>query len=1123
MAKDFKKRGSHDTANVKLKAYEKRQTDHVQYQPIGVRARERQAAAARRHGSLKPMRFVSLHHHSTFSFLDGFQLPEAHVRRATEVNMGALAMTEHGNIFSHVKLEAAAEEQGIKPIFGCEFYCGWTDEKRRTQRKNHLTVIAKTTEGYMNLLALVNRSWKEGFYYEPTVDWGWLEQHQKGLIILSGCNGSALFTACVGGKHVEEKDAGYRRGLSVARWMSSRFDDFYIEVQAFPELEKTRLANPILARIAKTINRPLVATLDCHYTAPEEGEIQAILHNCRPGEQKTLEQQVQDWGYEVPLCHPPTDRAVYRRLRGTGLSLEQASEAIVSTEEIAQSIDVTLPKLPGVEFPVPEGEGDKVEFWRKLLKAGWRYRGCHELPPEERDRYKKQLAIEMELIETKGYVNYFLIVQDAIVYAKEQQIPIGPARGSAAASLACYLLRITEIDPMLYDNLLFSRFIDWTREDMPDIDIDFATYGRSIVRDYLLDKYGEGCVNNVGTFTMYKSKVALNDAARVHKVPKKAVETVKELLLERSSGDLRASATIEDTVDQFEAAYKVFQDYPELQYAMDLEGNAKDFSVHAAGLVISTEPITSVTAVIEREVPKGSGNIIQVVSMDKRDAERQGLEKLDFLGLSTMDMIAEAMHQLDMTVEDLYAIPMDDPEVIDGFRRNDVAGIFQFDGRATRMVNGAVKPDDFNEISLLIALSRPGPLHNGAVEGYVKVKYGGEAEAEAAKIHPALDEITEDVNYQIVYQEQIMRIVRQIGGFDDAKTAQIRKIIARKKGEQEFNRQKEKFLEGATTYHERRDDIEAIDRDVATRIWGMCITAGAYSFNASHSVSYAKLAYWCMWLKQKHPAAYFQASLAKLKNDDKLAALRRDAVKGNGPREPIEVLPPAPFSDVTWSLESNTAIRAGWSQITGIGEKTAAVIGDHLREVGPLSEWEELQAVPGIGPKKVATIREFAEARDPFGIHAIDEAIEAVSGDLASGIADAQGNLPTPTHGAEAVIDAEAGTRVVFLGQPVHRNLRDIFEANRAMGEELRTDLKRPDLSQWVVLTARDGDEMTTFICSRFKYPKFKKAIWELQVKAKQLVLIEGKKSGMTGNIGDKSGIVFMDNLWVLEPDEEEE
>lgn len=1097
---------------VSSEGFFKRQREHVHYQPIGVRAQERQKRAAKMHSGLKPMRFVSLHHHSTFSFLDGFQLPEAHVRRATEINMGAIAMTEHGNIFSHVKLEKAAAELGVKPIFGCEFYAGWTDDERKTQKKNHITVIAKDQRGYRNLLKLVTLSWEQGFYYEPTVDWRWLAQHQKGLIILSGCQGSALFTAMVGGKHVEESDAGYDRGLKVAEWFDRRFDDFYVEVQAFPELEKTRRANPLLARVARAIGRPLVATMDCHYTAPEEAEVQQILHNVRPGEKRSLEDMEREWGYNVPLCPPPTDRAIYRRLRETGLTKSQAVEAIVSTEEIAQACSVALPRLPKVEYPLPRGVESATELWREWLREGWKYRGCDRLPAKERERYKEQLATEMEVIEAKGYENYFLIVADGIKFAKDQQIPVGPARGSAAASLACYLLRITEVNPMLYDNLVFERFIDWSREDMPDVDVDFATYGRPLVRDYLLGKYGEGCVNNVGTFTMYKSRLALDDVARVHKVPKREVEALKGLLIERSSGDLRASATIEDTVDQFDTAYEVVKNNPELQYAMDLEGNAKGFGVHAAGLVISTKPITQLTAVLQREVPAGSGNVIQVVSMDKYDAERQGLEKLDFLALSTMDMIAEALHWLDMSLEDLYAIPLDDEKVIDGFRRSDVVGIFQFDGRATRTVCSLVKPDSFHECVVVNALSRPGPLHNGAVQGYVGAKTG---EAEPERIHPALDNITADTQYQIIFQEQILRAVREIGNFDWTHAAYIRRIISKKLGDQEFMRQRDRFLEGAETVQDRLD-VPAMDPATANRIWGMLTTAGSYAFNAAHSTSYTTIAYWTQWLKQYHPAVFYAASLSKgtySNNKDATMTLARDAIKGNGPRKPVEVLPPQLDSDVGWRPEGN-AIRGGWEDIPGIGFKTATAIVER-RDAGQLESWSDLADIKGIGPKTVDTILSFINSEDPFGIYTLGKRIASVTSEIEAGTLGE--GLPKPTHTSVDVMAARADDRLVVLAQPIHRNLRDLFEANRTKGIELDpSTVRRPDLSQWCAITARDEDEQMSVLIDRYKYPKFKEAVWGMDM-SKDLILVTGKKGRIKG-WESSSGLVFADAIWVIEP-----
>lgn len=1141
----YKQKHKSDLDSDQISAYQTRQSEHVHYQPISVRARTRQKAAARMHRNLKPMRFVSLHHHSTYSFLDGFQLPEAHVRRAAEIKMGAIAWTEHGNIFSHVKGEKACEDSGVKSIFGCEFYVGWTDEKRRSQRKNHLTVIAKNDEGYRNLLQLVTLSWRKGFYHEPTVDPRWLVKHRKGLIILSGCQGSQLFTSLMGGKLVKPEDASFEKALSVAQWFAKRFEDYYIEVQAFPELEKTVEANPMLARIAYLIKRPLVATMDVHYTAPEEAEVQQVLHNTRPGQKKTLEQMVQDWGYNVPLCPPATDKAIFKRLLATGLTKDQALEAIVSTEEIAQECNVVLPKQPKVEFPLPPEFKTAKSLWRAKIEEGWKYRGFDKLPVKERNRYRKQLRKEVEIMEAKNYIGYFLIVADFVVYAKDLQIPVGPARGSAAASLVCFLLRITEIDPMLYPNLIFERFIDWSREDMPDVDLDFATYGLPIIRRYAEEKYGKDCANYVGTFTMYKSKNSLDDAARVHKVPEYRVKEVKELLLERSSGDLRASATIEDTIDQFDEARAVIEDHPGLVHAMDLEGNAKAFGVHAAGLVISNEPITNVTPIIEREV---NGEKRYVVGMDKWDAERQGLEKLDFLSLKTMDMIADIIKHLGKNVEDLYAIPLDDPSTIKGFQENDVVGVFQFDGRATRIVNGSLKPDNFDEIAFANALSRPGPLHNGAAAAYIAVKHGG---AEPEHIHPALDAITDHTKGQIIFQEQILRIVVEIGGFNWTGASYIRRIISKKLGDAEFNRQWAKFWEGARTVHERFD-VPRMDEATARAIWGLCITAGSYAFNAAHSYSYGMLAVWCMFLKRNAwghgPAQFYASALSKLPDTDgkkgqtpRHESLRRDAMKHN-----VAVMPPDAKARASWRAVGDQTIVAGWEQIPGIGPKVAAKIADHISEATSsvdfgdglkglviagtpkgqkaLESRIDLTEIPGVGPKTVEKINEFQQAEDPFDLQRVDRILSTTREHIAAGEKGPLGaELPNPTHTANQALEALGG-RITFLGIPFHRNLRDLFESNRARtGEALDPKkVSRPDLSEWLMMLCRDEEEIISVCFPRKKYPRFKEAVWKLKLN-EDAILIQGKKasSHMKGSLTagqNRTGLIYVDKLWVIEP-----
>lgn len=1078
-------------------------------------------------GNRKPMRFKSLHHHSTFSYKDGFQLPEAHVRRATEIQMDSFAMSEHGNTDSHVRFEKAAQAAGVKPIFGCEIYMDANDDiwdETQAQRKFHLTVLARNALGYRNLLSLVSTSWAEGFFHNPTVTMRSLIEHKEGLIILSGCQGSRLFCSAVGGKTIEPENASYAKALKIARFFVEHFGDAYFpEVQAFPELELTCKANPIIARIAKAIGRPLVATMDVHYTLLEEAEVQLILHNIRGGGKQTVEEQAREWGYDVPLCPPPNDRSIWRRLQLTGLSKEQAAEAIVATEEIAAECNVTLPKLPMIRFPVPKGFVDAHAYWEHALKEGWRFRGCDRFPAAKRKLYREQLMKEKALIESKDYLDYFLLVAMGVRFCKDRDIPVGPARGSAAASLACYLLRITEIDPLdpIFGGLLvFERFIDETREDLPDIDLDFPSEARPMLREFYASVFGEECVSNVGTFTVFKNKLALDDVARVFRIPQFEVNKVKDFLIERSSGDLRASSTIEDTVEQFPQARAVFEEFPDLRKGALLEGNIKGFGVHAAGIVLSNGPMREVCAVYTREIPKGSGNFVQAIGLDKYDAERQGLNKMDFLGLSTMTMIWDSLRTLGLTIDDLYTLPLDDERVYAAFAVNDVVGVFQFDGKAQRSVSGMLRPERFSELMDCTALARPGPLHNGAATAYAAIKNGKQT---AQKIHPAVDNITQLTQYQIVYQEQILRIVREVGNFSWTHAAYIRKIISRKLGEAEFNRQWETFRDGCLTVHERMD-VPEMSEAVAKETWGSMITSGSYAFNAAHCAAYALLAYWTMWIKVYHPDVFYAASLAVAqgggdKPKQKRYSLLRDAAKEKPYRSPVRVRPPSPkHAAVSWRpvrrrggpLEPPT-IRAGFESVEGVGEKTALAIVEHRRAHG-LEGWDDLIDVKGIGPKTIETIREWSSKKDPFGAFTLDTNISAVKAEIAAGKLE----LPFPTHtAADLPYDPERDEEVIWLGTILQRNVRDIFEQNRARtGEELAPeDVKDPHLNEWAQLTCEDETEELRVRIDRWRYPKFKHAIFDFRMGV-DLLLVEGIRPRI---VNFKQ--IKVKNLYVIAPD----
>lgn len=748
-------------------------------------------------------------------------MPEAHVARTADLGMSAQAVTEHGNTSSHVKHEKAANAHGIKPLYGCELYTA----AGQTQAKWHLTALAETQDGYQNLNRLVSRSWAEGFYYWPTVSGEMLRDHAEGLVVLSGCSDSLLNCTLLGGKaNGPKREAASSWDIDAAEQVVWKFKDilgdgYYLETQQFPELERTRTLNPILAELSRRCGVPLVATADVHYPMPEDNEMQKILHAAGRGS-GSVEAQEATWEYDIKLTLPTSDMQIRKALMGTGLTGRQAEQAIYSTGEIADRCTVILPRNERIRWPLQEGYSSSRDLVWEWLRDGWRYRWDENLSLQSRKtEYYDRLQYEMHLVESKDFLDYFLMLSYLVRWAKGRGIVVGPARGSAASSLVCYLLRITEIDPLQFPTMMFERFIDATREDLPDVDLDFQDNRRHEVFDEAARVFGKDHVGQLGNFVRYRGRNSVNDVARVYRVPKYASKTVNDLLIDRSQGDSRLESSLEDTVQTFPAAAQMFDQFPDLRYAFRLEGNMQSFGVHAAGIVISNDPITDTCAIYEREVGKEKHRV-SVVAYDKKDAEYLGMLKADFLGLSNMGMLGRVLELIRMPLEDLYRIPLDDEKTMDGFRNNDVIGVFQFEGRATRLVCREVVPDNFNELADINALSRPGPLFSGMKTRYVGVKHGTEKEEH---LHAIVDKHTESTKFQIVYQEQVLAIIREIGGFPVSKVADIRKIISQKLGEAQFNNMIEAFIEGA-------DRLHGIKRDLAVRIWKYMVTSATYSF-----------------------------------------------------------------------------------------------------------------------------------------------------------------------------------------------------------------------------------------------------------------------------------------------------
>jgi DNA polymerase-3 subunit alpha len=600
-------------------------------------------------------------------------------------------------------------------------------------------------------------------------------------------------------------------------------------------------------------------------------------------------------------------------------------------------------------------------------------------------------------------------------------------------------------------------------------------------------------------------------------VPGFEVQKIKDVLLERSSGDLRASATIEDTLEQFDEARGVVEKYPELMEATELEGNVKTFGTHAAGVAISNGDIREVCAILQREIKK---RMVQVVAVDKYDAEYLGILKIDLLALSALDALVDMCAMLGRKPKFLYDIPIIDPETIEGFKANDVIGIFQYEGRAMRMVNGAVKPDDFAEVSHITALARPGPLHNGAVSDYVDIKRGAK---QPTLRHPALAEITGFTQFQVVYQEQILRIVREIGNFEWTHAAYIRKIISRKLGDAAFNKEWERFWKGAQTWHERNDG-PPIDEETGRGIWGLCTTAGSYAFNAAHSISYGYIAWWTMWFKVHHPDIFYSAMLhraskksggdssnAKASVQSKARLDPQEIMLRDAKQHGFSILPLSlTKSGVSWARSGGRSLRPGFVQIPGIGDSTCeTILSWREQRKKPPTRWDELIQVKGIGPKTMVTIKEFAESPDPFNVTRLDDLIESVRKDLYNM------NLPAPTHRAiDVPYERGEDEEVIWIGVAVHKNLRDIFETNRARtGVELdAAEVKDPHLNEWMLIAGYDGTDLLSLRISRWKYPKMKSLLWKIQMN-KDVLLVRGVKPGWRA-----AREIKVRDIWVLEP-----
>ena len=1072
------------------------------------------------------MTWVSLHTHSTFSHGDGYRSPKAHVARVKELGMDALALTEHRNVSSHVQLEQAANEAGIKPIFGIEFDVAPADEPRR--RHFHQTVLAMNQEGYRNLNRLVGLAWEQTKYV-PRLHTNQILNPEltKGLIVTSGCADSWVSCTLLGGKSLgDRRDDWTEESVDETRALIRRFqkcygDRFYLEMQMFPELERAVLLNQFFADVSEHDGVPTVATADVHYPYPEQNAIQRMLHAAHRG--GTVETQDAGWEYDVRLTYPESDAQCVEKLMACDLDAIEAQAAVDGAREIADRCNVELPKSAPIKYlgggvqrrTETQTGNDASSLLKEWIDNGIEFRAENDERFAQRfdsdpERYIERVRYEFSLIEPKGFCDYFLVTADLVVWAKDiDKQGVGPGRGSAAGSLICYLLRITEIDPMQFPLMQFERFIDPSRPDEPDIDIDFAN--PAAVFEYARQKYGEAHTSHIANYMRYRGRTAIQDVARAHELDDfSEVYELKDLIVDRDDGDPRENFSVVDAIAGFDRAKQIVKKYPDLLMARDIEGDYRGMGIHAAGLVISTKPIADTCAIYTQTK---DGVTRRGIAYDKRDAEYLGMLKMDILGLKTMGLITDVLDWIGMTHNELYALPLDDQAVLNGiFGTGDLTGIFQFDGRTTRGIVDKLAGQttfEFRHLADINALSRPGALISGQTAHYEAVELGQEEPRDWG--YPEINAVLASTNGCLVYQEQVMGMGR-VAGMPGERVGALRRIIGKKKQGGAFEAFWEEFRDGM------QREI-GMPEDEARELWDYMAASSSYLFNIAHAVCYAVVAYWLAWLKFYYPTEFYTAALRRADKDHALT-LMQDAT-----RHGISILGPnLGKSRLTWEpgntrsfdglREDGTpkrgfvgpgygSIRAGFIQIDGVAEKVGSkmVAWAEERRSGEWGtfglKWSDMRyvaakkgrktkpdepsrGVPGVGPKMIEKIEAMCSSKDPFGINRAARAVESIEAAIANGDIGLLGDA-TPSN---LLLDS-VDEKVVFIGLVKEVKIKDHVEQLRKREgktvEEIRSDLKDPDKVTKATLIAEDAEGIEVHIyVHRFLYPDYADEIAEI-------------------------------------------
>ena len=862
--------------------------------------------------------FVHLHCHTEYSLLDGAIRISDLVQKAKEFDSPAVCITDHGNMHGAVIFYETCLKQGIKPIIGCELYVAKETMDRKDARSPrdagwHLVLLAQNLQGFRNLMKLSTLGYLEGFHYKPRVDKNVLRQYNEGLIALS---------ACIKG---EVNNAVLREGLGAGRELAKIYSDifpdrFYLEIQA-NDLSEQAIINKGLIELSDELKLPLVATNDCHYLTKDDVAAHDILLCIQTAACVDDERRMRFNTHEL----------YYKSPEEMAREFAHVPQALANTCEIAERINLEI-DLKSYHFPIYEVPKDKSlddvmdEMARRgLEKRLVQIREARKDDPDFREQaYWDRLDYELGVIKEMGFPGYFLIVQDFINWAKDNGIPVGPGRGSAAGSIVAYALKITNLDPLPYD-LLFERFLNIERVSMPDIDVDFCERRRHEVIKYVSEKYGADSVAQITTFGTMKAKAVVRDVGRALGMSFGETDRIAKLIPDE----------LKMTIDKALAAEpelgRLMQDDPVVARLIDvsrrLEGLARHASTHAAGVVISDKLMTEY-------VPLYRGKNKEIVTQwDMKRVEHVGLVKFDFLGLKTMTVIQDALdiigdmgRDAGLTPPDLDTLPFTDEPTYDLFSRGDTDGVFQVESSGMRKYLRMLKPNCFEDLIAMLALYRPGPLGSGMVEEFIKRKHG---EAEVDYPHPSLEETLKPTYGVIVYQEQVMKIAQVLANYSLGEGDLLRRAMG-KKIAAEMAKQRVRFLEGA-----KENDVP---EKQANEIFDLMEKFAEYGFNKSHSAAYAQISYHTAYLKTHFPLAYMAALMTSdIENQEKLLKYIADCRDRD-----IEVAPPDVNAGYARFSVRDDKILYGLAGIKNVGREAINDIVAEREENGPYTSLVDL-------------------------------------------------------------------------------------------------------------------------------------------------------------------------------------